>query len=414
MKKLKNKNPSEVNLIRSKDIKLPPIKTNFQKPDSINNTLNSLSSNSQSKQINKQKSKKDITQLNNNQNNSKGKTLMKPKNLVTQKNLTKSSMRTRSENRLLRKTVKKSNNIFSEQIKELPKISQEKLAELKEKKNKRLKEQKIAEENDKKIYNQLMEEYKKIPEDKKQNNDLNKISLDNVPQIKMSEKKAKEILEEGGMLDAYNYLIIQLCKNGLPDGDVFGYASYIFKNYEKKWKEKKSKKLKEKIDKYYEDKKKEMSENSSNNMRINKSLENREEYIFIRDLDKSRSSRKIVLRRNVNLSPNIVFSTNSKNNEKVKPKIIDKEKINEKINNNNDMKMNVTTKDKKNEDKLFRKSKVGSLNKSDSLNKINSNSANINNNNANIKPVKNLKSSIKNNNAGNKNGKKNDKIIKKY
>ena len=60
MKKLKNKNPSEVNLIRSKDIKLPPIKTNFQKPDSINNTLNSLSSNSQSKQINKQKSKKDI------------------------------------------------------------------------------------------------------------------------------------------------------------------------------------------------------------------------------------------------------------------------------------------------------------------------------------------------------------------
>ena len=414
MKKLKNKNPSEVNLIRSKDIKLPPIKTNFQKPDSINNTLNSLSSNSQSKQINKQKSKKDITQLNNNQNNSKGKTLTKPKNLVTQKNLTKSSMRTRSENRLLRKTVKKSNNIFSEQIKELPKISQEKLAELKEKKNKRLKEQKIAEENDKKIYNQLMEEYKKIPEDKKQNNDLNKISLDNVPQIKMSEKKAKEILEEGGMLDAYNYLIIQLCKNGLPDGDVFGYASYIFKNYEKKWKEKKSKKLKEKIDKYYEDKKKEMSENSSNNMRINKSLENREEYIFIRDLDKSRSSRKIVLRRNVNLSPNIVFSTNSKNNEKVKPKIIDKEKINEKINNNNDMKMNVTTKDKKNEDKLFRKSKGGSLNKSDSLNKINSNSANINNNNTNIKPVKNLKSSIKNNNAVNKNGKKNDKIIKKY
>ena len=78
------------------------------------------------------------------------------------------------------------------------------------------------------------------------------------------------------------------------------------------------------------------------------------------------------------------------------------------------MKMNVTTKDKKNEDKLFRKSKGGSLNKSDSLNKINSNSANINNNNANIKPVKNLKSSIKNNNAGNKNGKKNDKIIKKY
>ena len=221
MKKTKKqeKNISEVNLNKSKGIKLPPIKTNFQKPDPVNNTSNNLPSNSQSKQANNQKSSKDINQLNNSRNNSKGKTLIKPKDPVTQKNLTKSSMRTKSENRLLRKTIKKTN--INEEIKEVPKISQEKLAELKERKMKRLKEEKIAQEKDKKIFTQLMEEYKKISDDKKQNNNLNTISLNDVPKIKISEKKAQEILEEGGMLDAYNYLVIQLCKNGLPDGDVF-------------------------------------------------------------------------------------------------------------------------------------------------------------------------------------------------
>ena len=398
--KKQEKNISEVNLTKSKGIKLPPIKTNFQKPDPVNNTSNNLPSNSQSKQANNQKSSKDINQLNNSRNNSKGKTLVKSNQPATQKNLTKPSIRTKSENRLLRKTIKKTN--INEEIKEVPKISQEKLAELKERKMKRLKEEKIAQEKDKKIFTQLMEEYKKISDDKKQNNNLNTISLNDVPKIKISEKKAQEILEEGGMLDAYNYLVIQLCKNGLPDGDVFGYAAYIFKNYEKKWKEKKSQKLREKIDKYYEDKKKEISENNNtNNMRINKSLENREEYLFIRDLDKSRSTRKIVLRRNANLSPNIVYSMNGKNNEKTKPKIIDKDKI---MNDNNDTKTINANKDKKNEDKLFQKSKEGSLKKSDSINKINNTT--INNTSANIKPVKNLKNNIKNNGGDNKNNKR--------
>ena len=64
------------------------------------------------------------------------------------------------------------------------------------------------------------------------------IDIDNIqlPKIKISEKKTQTILEEGGMLDAYKYLVIQLCKNGLPTGNLFEYSSYIIKNYEKKWK----------------------------------------------------------------------------------------------------------------------------------------------------------------------------------
>ena len=60
------------------------------------------------------------------------------------------------------------------------------------------------------------------------------------------------------MLDAYKYLVIQLCKNGLPTGNLFEYSAFVIRNYEKKWKEKKSKMTKEKIDKYYEEKQKEM------------------------------------------------------------------------------------------------------------------------------------------------------------
>ena len=58
------------------------------------------------------------------------------------------------------------------------------------------------------------------------------------PKIKINESKANDILEEGGMFDAYKYLLEQLCKHGLPSGNIFEYASYVIKNYEKKWKKK--------------------------------------------------------------------------------------------------------------------------------------------------------------------------------
>lgn len=47
-----------------------------------------------------------------------------------------------------------------------------------------------------------------------------------------------------------------LCKNGLPDGDIFEYAAFLFQNFENKWKELKSKEIKEKIMRYKEEKQK--------------------------------------------------------------------------------------------------------------------------------------------------------------
>jgi hypothetical protein len=74
--------------------------------------------------------------------------------------------------------------------------------------------------------------------------------------IQISQKKAQSILEDGGMIDAYKYLISHLCKNGMPPGDLYEYCSIIIKNYEKEWKRKKYKLLNEKIQKHFEEKKK--------------------------------------------------------------------------------------------------------------------------------------------------------------
>ena len=50
------------------------------------------------------------------------------------------------------------------------------------------------------------------------------------------------------MLGAYKYLLIQLCKNGFPTGNVFIYSVNVIKNYEKKWKIKIAKKLRQRVD----------------------------------------------------------------------------------------------------------------------------------------------------------------------
>ena len=150
-----------------------------------------------------------------------------------------------------------------------------KMEELKEKKKKRLEKEKKEEERDRKVYEQVVKEFqgnktraspeknvvKRLTKTNKNNesefgiNSLNNIQL---PQIKISEKKTQAILEESGMLDAYKYLIIQLCKKGFPTGNLFEYSAYVIKNYEKKWKEKKSKMKKEEVEKYWEEKKEEV------------------------------------------------------------------------------------------------------------------------------------------------------------
>ena len=141
-----------------------------------------------------------------------------------------------------------------------------------------------------------MEEYRNNTKDKKNKNNNSLINEED-PKIIISSKKAQNILEKGGMLDAYKHVLEQLCKNGLPSGNVFEYASIIVKNYEKKWKEKKSKMTKDKIDKYFEKKQKEINKSLESNKEkkiVNKSVEHREELKFIQNLDKTRSKRNVV------------------------------------------------------------------------------------------------------------------------
>ena len=186
-----------------------------------------------------------------------------------------------------------------------PKFSEEQLTKLRLQRRQRLKKQRKEEEIQFQMYEKIIEEYKNNPKLKKTINDL-KDSNEGDPQNIISSKKAQNILESGGMLDAYKYVLAQLCKNGLPKGNIFEYASYVVKNYEKKWKEKKSQMIKDKIDKYYEEKQKEINKTLEVDPEIkivNKSLEHRNELKFIQNLDKSRSGIKVVPLINYNISP---------------------------------------------------------------------------------------------------------------
>ena len=360
MKKAKqNKN-------NSKDNKLPAIQSNLQKGN--------LKQNADSTEKLTQKSKKStVPQI--------------PTIPLTNRNVPKnqSSNKTKSDKtkkKYIYNNYKEEENVEQEpQKEEGPRITEEKLAQLKMQRKKRLEKEKKEEEKEIKLYTELVEEFKNSS--KKQKKNYNSKILESANKIaNISGAKAQKILEDGGMLDAYKYVLSQLCKQGLPNGNVFEYASIVVKNYEKKWKEKKSKLTKEKIEKYYEEKQKEIEKENKNDVKIvNKSLEHREELKFIQSLDKSRSKRNIVHRlsplanlteneSNV-LKTNVGRSYDNKNNIK---------KINVKENNLNEL------------DKKSNKSPkiVNNVNKKE--NKSNNNN-NKNENNANKKKtdVKKLK-----------------------
>lgn len=104
------------------------------------------------------------------------------------------------------------------------------------------------------------------------------------------EKKAHKLLKNHGMLDAYKYVLANICKDGLPQGDVFEYAAYLFGNYEKKWKLLKSKETKEKIMKYKEEKQKSKIEGSSS---LNNSVNHGRSSPMNKNLKKSTSTTEI-------------------------------------------------------------------------------------------------------------------------
>ena len=150
-------------------------------------------------------------------------------------------------------------------LKDSPNITTTKIENLNSKRKKRIENEKKNRERDKKIYNEILEEFKSNKKNNsflhlnsiKNNNNNSKLeirrfittqTMNNNSKIKISQQQTISILEKGGMLDAYKYLLIQLCKNGLPTGNVFIYSANVIKNYEKKWKIKNAKKLRERAD----------------------------------------------------------------------------------------------------------------------------------------------------------------------
>jgi len=305
----------------SKETKLPLIQSNLQK--------GSLKQDSNSKEKLEQKSKQlNIPQI--------------PNIPLTNKNIPDVTNKSKSEKRRkkINYMVKEEENVEPEKTKEEgPRITEEKLAQLKMQRKKRIEKEKKEEEKEIKLYTELIEEYKNS--NKKSKKDYNSKILESANKTtNISGAKAQKILEDGGMLDAYKYVLAQLCKQGLPTGNIFEYASIVVKNYEKKWKEKKSKIAKEKIEKYYEEKQKEIQNENKNEIKVvNKSLEHRDELKFIQSLDKSRSRINIkernfkenIEKKDTNIISNDTRSYNIKNNIK---------KLNTKVNNSNDFNKN--------------------------------------------------------------------------
>ena len=301
MKRIK-KEKKRKNTSSSKDLQLPIIQRNIQKGNiKPLQSSSSMPKTTIQKIANIQSNPNDMPQI---PNIVETKTI--PKEMKTFRSSTNISQNTNKTRKVIGNRKKKMHYYkeFKEEVnpnnefikEEVPKISKEKLYQLKDQRRKRLQQAKIEEEKQLKIYCQLIESFKNKSKDNKNKILLNK---ENSKVSKISEQKAQKILEDGGMLDAYKYLLSQLCRHGLPNGNVFEYASIVVKNYEKKWKEKKSKMLKEKIEQYYEEKQKEINnilESDGEIKKVNKSLEHREEYKFIRSLDKSRSKRNIIPR----------------------------------------------------------------------------------------------------------------------
>ena len=377
------------NLEENSNKKINDIINNVNKSFNINNKIIS----------NKDKKEEENKSLNQSKEKEKGKQIMNIKLASPKINV--------KTNRII---FNKKNNIKMKDdsskkimINNVPRITKEKLKEIQERRRKRLIREKKEFEIEQKMLNENKEIYKKSINNK-EIEFSNKI---NSP-IEMNYKKAQSLLEEGGMIDAYKYLITHLCKNGMPKRNLYDYCSIIIKNYEKEWKKKKYIMINEKIHKYFEDKKKLIlnlkNRNSNNNLEL-KVLEKREDNIFVKKLDKSRSTLRIIKRNPIlsNLKKSLINeSKNNKSNslDRNKNRNILK-KINEgnvKLNgndkNNNEKKLlfNIKIKNNEEENKKEKNEDTKSNNSTNINNKISNNNINklenskaTNNNNLSIK-----------------------------
>ena len=204
-------------------------------------------------------------------------------------------------------------NFYKDLLNKMPKMTKDKLNEIKKRRNARIKKEKLGYEfNSNKIINDIKGQNSIIKSGEIILSDI----LNNINDpIKISQKYAKKILEESGIIEAYKHLIKNLCKNGMPEGNVYDYCSEYVKNFERVWQKIKFRMLNKKIEEHFKEKKKELIEKNENNIsnKFFRILEQRNEMKFVKKLDKSRSSLHIIKRKEIIPKENI---KNNENNNK--------------------------------------------------------------------------------------------------
>ena len=238
-------------------------------------------------------------------------------------------------------------NFYKDLLNKMPKMTKDKLNEIKKRRNARIKKEKLGYEfNSNKIINDIKGQNSIIKSGEIILSDI----LNNINDpIKISQKYAKKILEESGIIEAYKHLIKNLCKNGMPEGNVYDYCSEYVKNFERIWQKIKFRMLNKKIEEHFKEKKKELIEKNENNIsnKFFRILEQRNEMKFVKKLDKSRSSLHIIKRKEIIPQENIKNNENNNKFTTIKLKenkniILDrKNSINKKniqIKNNNQLK----------------------------------------------------------------------------
>ena len=204
-------------------------------------------------------------------------------------------------------------NFYKDLLNKMPKMTKDKLNEIKKRRNARIKKEKLGYEfNSNKIINDIKGQNSIIKSGEIIVSDI----LNNINDpIKISQKYAKKILEESGIIEAYKHLIKNLCKNGMPEGNVYDYCSEYVKNFERIWQKIKFRMLNKKIEEHFKEKKKELIEKNENNIsnKFFRILEQRNEMKFVKKLDKSRSSLHIIKRKEIIPQENI---KNNENNNK--------------------------------------------------------------------------------------------------
>ena len=189
---------------------------------------------------------------------------------------------------------------------------------------------------------------------------------------KISQKNAQKILEEGGMIEAYKYLIKNLCKNGMPEGNVYDYCSDFIKNFERVWQKIKFKMKNKQIEEHFRETKEKLIKEDVNyrNNKVYKALEQREEMRFIKKFDKSRSSLHI-MKKNIKQS-NEIYKNNDMKTDNLG---IKKSNLNEIIPNKKEENKNMNI---NNEIKAFKTLERKNTNKT-SLNERNLENLELNN-----------------------------------